>query len=266
MDLHFTIENQRLTRNEKRFIVDKSNNYLELVFDFKTDDWNETTKFAILKNNTEAYLLEIIENKVTVPYDAIKDNQFRITVYGLKTDETRITTNEIGLLLNYSGYTRDLSNITDLTPSVAEDLYLKLEGKSEVDHTHSTDDVDGLADVATTGDYNDLINKPVAENVYWSDVLDKPSSFPPSVHSHSKSDVTDFPSIPSRTSDLTNDGDGVNVFVKNNDSRLSDARTPVSHSHTVSEITDFPTSIINAKADKSYVDGLIGDINDYINR
>ena len=38
--------------------------------------------------------------------------------------------------------------------------------------------------------------------------------------------------IPSKTSDLTNDGDGTNVFVKNNDSRLSDARAPTSHNHT----------------------------------
>ena len=38
-------------------------------------------------------------------------------------------------------------------------------------------------------------------------------------------------SIPTKTSDLTNDGDGTNVFVKNNDSRLSDARTPTSHTH-----------------------------------
>jgi hypothetical protein len=51
-------------------------------------------------------------------------------------------------------------------------------------------------------------------------------------HSHTKSQITDFPSIPSKTSDLTNDGaDGTNVFVANNDSRLSDARTPTSHTH-----------------------------------
>lgn len=61
-----------------------------------------------------------------------------------------------------------------------------------------------------------------------------------SVHTHTTSDVTDFPTIPSKTSDLTNDGaDGTNVFVSNNDSRLSDARTPTSHTHTKSNITDF---------------------------
>ena len=55
-----------------------------------------------------------------------------------------------------------------------------------------------LSSVATSGSYNDLSNKP---------------------------------SIPSKTSDLENDGDGTNVFVKNNDSRLSDTRNPKTHTH-----------------------------------
>ena len=38
-------------------------------------------------------------------------------------------------------------------------------------------------------------------------------------------------SLPTKTSDLTNDGDGTNVFIKNNDSRLTDSRTPTSHTH-----------------------------------
>lgn len=54
-------------------------------------------------------------------------------------------------------------------------------------------------------------------------------------------DLTDKPTIPTKTSDLTNDGDGTNVFVKNNDSRLSDARTPTSHSHGSGMVTDTGT-------------------------
>ena len=38
-------------------------------------------------------------------------------------------------------------------------------------------------------------------------------------------------SLPTKTSDLTNDGDGTNVFVKDNDSRLTNSRTPTSHTH-----------------------------------
>lgn len=37
--------------------------------------------------------------------------------------------------------------------------------------------------------------------------------------------------IPSKTSQLTNDGDGTNVFIKEGDNRLSNARNPTSHTH-----------------------------------
>ena len=72
----------------------------------------------------------------------------------------------------------------------------------------------------------------------WEDVKDKPSTFPPTPHNHISSEITDFPSIPSKTSDLVNDGDGSNVFVKDNDSRLSNARTPLDHTHLSSDVTD----------------------------
>ena len=46
-------------------------------------------------------------------------------------------------------------------------------------------------------------------------------------HSHTVSNISDFPDIPSKTSDLVNDSD----FVTTSDSRLSDSRTPTSHNH-----------------------------------
>ena len=52
-----------------------------------------------------------------------------------------------------------------------------------------------------------------------------------SSHTHSKSQITDFPSY----------GTTANTICEGNDSRLSDARTPTAHTHTKSEITDFPS-------------------------
>lgn len=47
----------------------------------------------------------------------------------------------------------------------------------------------------------------------------------------SKTDFTKLKGLTkiTKTSELTNDGDGTNVFVKNNDGRLTNARTPVAH-------------------------------------
>lgn len=74
------------------------------------------------------------------------------------------------------------------------------KGLSTNDYTNAEKNkVTNLKNVATSGSYNDLTNKPA---------------------------------IPTKTSDLTNDGaDGSNIFVSNNDSRLSNARAPTSHTH-----------------------------------
>ena len=50
----------------------------------------------------------------------------------------------------------------------------------------------------------------------------------PLVHTHTKSDITDFPAY----------GNAAGTICEGNDSRLSDARTPVAHTHVKSDITD----------------------------
>ena len=50
----------------------------------------------------------------------------------------------------------------------------------------------------------------------------------PLVHTHTKSDITDFPAY----------GNAAGTICEGNDSRLSDARTPVAHTHGKSDITD----------------------------
>jgi hypothetical protein len=50
----------------------------------------------------------------------------------------------------------------------------------------------------------------------------------PLVHTHTVSDITDFPAF----------GNAAGTICEGNDSRLSDARTPVAHTHTKSDVTD----------------------------
>lgn len=107
-------------------------------------------------------------------------------------------------------------------------------------------DASSLATVATTGDYDDLTDKPTIpsrisdltndsdfiETSSTSGLIKNDGSVDTTAYSTFDGDydsLTNKPSIPSKTSELTNDGDGTNVFVKNNDSRLSDSRTPTSH-------------------------------------
>ena len=80
MQLEFTIENQRLSRIDKNFVVEKTQNYLYAHFDFKTNDWNlAQTKYAVFTNsqyndkNENALMIEIDSetNKCLVPYQIL---------------------------------------------------------------------------------------------------------------------------------------------------------------------------------------------------
>ena len=54
----------------------------------------------------------------------------------------------------------------------------------------------------------------------------------PAVHTHTKSDITDFPVY----------GNTAGTICEGNDSRLSDARTPVAHTHVTADVTDLLNS------------------------
>ena len=62
------------------------------------------------------------------------------------------------------------------------------------------------------------------------------------VHTHTKSDITDFPAY----------GTTAGTICEGNDSRLSDARTPVAHTHTKSDVTDLLNSDFIPSVNNSY--------------
>ena len=64
----------------------------------------------------------------------------------------------------------------------------------------------------------------------------------PLVHTHTKSDITDFPAY----------GNAAGTICEGNDSRLSDARTPVAHTHGKSDITDLLNSDFIPSANNTY--------------
>lgn len=82
-------------------------------------------------------------------------------------------------------------------------------------------------------------------NGYIIDSGSKASDFAASSHMHTKSQITDFPTLGTAAAkDVAASGNASTTqVVMGNDSRLSDARTPTSHTHTKSQITDFPSSM-----------------------
>ena len=96
-----------------------------------------------------------------------------------------------------------------------------------------------------------------ATSVPWSGVTGKPSTFTPSSHTHTKSQITDFPASlknPTSVKIQLNGGttEGTNMFTYDGSTAKSLNITPSSigaatssHTHTKSQITDFPSSLKN---------------------
>ena len=214
MILNFKVNNQELTLDKHEDLANKSHKILKCVFDFNGEDWIDKECFALLFNsNREVYELHVENNMIIIPETITQGNKFKLSLYAEDLSAARITTNMVTITLKESGYTTEIEDLVDVDPDIWTQIWTAIDGKSNLDHTHIVEDITdfpSLSEVALSGSYADL---------------------------------TDKPYIPVRTSDLVNDGDGHNVFVKNNDARLSDTRNPKPHTHSKNEITDFPSKM-----------------------
>ena len=184
------------------------------------------------------------------------------------------------------------TTLTGLTATVSELNYIsgvtssvqtQLNGKA--DSTDIPTDLADLSDDSThrvvtdtqisnwngksdfSGSYTDLTDKPTipddladlnddathrlvtdTEKSTWNGKSDFSGSY---------TDLTNKPTLGSASAlDVASSGDASTTqVVKGDDSRLSDARTPISHTHTTSDITDFPT--MSDYIQKSNISGLV---------
>lgn len=130
-------------------------------------------------------------------------------------------------------------------------------GGSSVDIATSwgspTSDIKVPSEKLTKSSLDNKISKSSTSGLVKNDGTIDTTSY--STFSGSYNDLTNKPTIPSKTSDLTNDSNFISksntsglmkndgtidttTYVNTNDSRLSDARTPLSHTHTSSQISD----------------------------
>ena len=94
----------------------------------------------------------------------------------------------------------------------------KISKSSTVGLVKNDGSIDTTSYSTFNGNYNSLSNKPTIPSK-TSDLTND-------------SDFITSSNLPTKTSDLQNDGeDGTNAFIDESDSRLTDARTPTSHTH-----------------------------------
>ena len=132
LSLNFTVKNQVLTcRNNEDNIVQKTNRYIKLHFDFEGEDWENLTKYCVIRTSSEKNYLFNVIGDIILSDDLTNGKWFIVSIYGTSND-FRITTNKLKFLMKKSGYTTDLSS---LNPSVdvIEDIYIHLDSRMETE-------------------------------------------------------------------------------------------------------------------------------------
>jgi hypothetical protein len=133
--LKFNVRNQSISRIDNFRPAEKSIKYLLAQFDFKTEDWKETVKTAVFRNTKTGKPYDAIldENTCVVPWEVLSESGvFEVSVYGVKEDGSRITTDIDSVNLNSTIYGGSATQ--EPSPTVYETLVLgidKLETKIE---------------------------------------------------------------------------------------------------------------------------------------
>lgn len=131
--LKFNVRNQSISRIDNFRPAEKSIKYLLAHFDFKTEDWKETVKTAVFRNTKTGKPYDAIldGNMCVVPWEVLSESGvFEVSVYGIKEDGSRITTDIDVVNLNSTIYGGSATQ--DPSPTVYETLVLgidKLENK-----------------------------------------------------------------------------------------------------------------------------------------
>lgn len=175
MDLCFNVSNQTVKRVDKNKLVNWSDEYLRLVFDFKSSDWSDCSKFILVFDNGEVYRFGLTGNAFIVPEELLTDVKLVFSIYGVN-NSYRITTPKVMLRLLEAGYTSDVAelDVEEFTHDVVEEVYIAINGKADLEHTHTESDITDLGDYSVVGHTHTK-----------SDVTDFN-------HTHTKSEITDF--------------------------------------------------------------------------
>ena len=158
-------------------------------------------------------------------------NSYKDTIDGLSTVATTGDYDDLTDKPTIPSKISDLTNDSDFIEKSSTNGLVKNDGTIDTT-SYSTFD----------GDYNNLSNKPTIPSAssttpsadtssgsYGSGTSyarsnhthPKSSLYAEATHRHTKSQITDFPTIPTKTSDLTNDGDGTNAFLTQHQSLVN---------------------------------------------
>ena len=130
--LQFKVTNQIIERTDSFKVVSNSRNYLYAKFTFASDEWSGHAKTAIFKCGfTDVSYEAILENDAClVPHEALAHDNKCMFVSVFAGD--LVTANAVKIPIIPSGYTEDVQESLEPTPSVYEKITNDLEDIKEL--------------------------------------------------------------------------------------------------------------------------------------
>ena len=283
MDLEFNVNNQTLKRKDSNQVVTSSSEYLRLVFDFETDDWENLTKYAFFRTGHINYPFELTEDKVIVPAYFLNDKYLLFGLFGIGDGDIRITTNVLRLHLENSYYDSETVDVRNFLEVEVDRLDGRIDGKVDIIEGKmlSTNDFTNYYKNFLDGFDGNIeafleAHKEEIEELLIGEALRSKAD---KVHKHTESDITDLKDyalssdVPTKTSDLTNDSGFItqhqDISGKADKSYVDTELTKkanTGHKHTESDITDLQDYALEDDVySKNEVDQLIYDLNNKMN-
>lgn len=165
MKLMFNVCHQTCMRQDVQNAVADSVNYLTAKFTFETEDWNATTKTAVFKNGPliKNIILDA-NNECIVPAEVIDANYLYVSVFGVKNDNYRITTNFAMVQIDKSGFVEG-DGAAELTPSLVEQLEAAIAEKTGPNDfkTINGESIVGTGNIVIQGGGSSVIANPTGQ-------------------------------------------------------------------------------------------------------
>lgn len=115
------VKGQELTLSEQSPPVEKTRNLIKCVFDFQTDDWNETIKTAYFRNATTGIITSQVlhDNQCLIPIEALSETGYIAFSVAGEKEGYRITSSVVQFFNRATVYG---GNSSDPTPSQYEQI------------------------------------------------------------------------------------------------------------------------------------------------
>lgn len=124
--LRFTVRNQNLSGSKIRLVSD-SIDYVEAVFDFRTEDWSGLSKWAHFSKDGVTYDVNLIDDKITGDMHLnLEVGTWGVKLHGTDSEgTTRVTTDTAYIVVESYGSTENENPLPEIPLTAAEQIDAK---------------------------------------------------------------------------------------------------------------------------------------------